>query len=350
MKRIPEFVLSALVAPALCAADFSFEGRWLVNGEPEALKSTTCIIRYYTAADAASPTATVSGVPFRTDSDGNFVISATAPASLPDTFWAGVAPEGHAEIVPRFRIAPTPFALAAAEVELVANDTAIALAGTAAIERLETVGVAVVDELAASSSGSFTVANLQLESMRIKDLALASGSQLGLFDKSSAASTPDYDGITADRSVSATVEFDIKWQQSPPLDPGGPVPLPEATVYGKPAESSTSCTFATDGILLVAFKVQRKKLPLAPQVSVKVGTASVLTDFTIGVDGVDGTVKRCLSIPYRAGENVVVRVRTRCDSSTPILTTGDPGVQQILASDYQSFVGAKLRLVRFGTK
>ena len=111
----------ALLLPALavsfgaCATDVSIEGQWRLSGISQISKDTTCTLKFYGSLDGAAALWTTNGCRFATDSSGYFVVGATVAdeVALPDTFWVGVTPAGSAEIVPRFRVAPVPFALAA---------------------------------------------------------------------------------------------------------------------------------------------------------------------------------------------------------------------------------------------
>ena len=220
MNKIPILAFLSFAFSELCAADVSFDGRWLMDGEPQPLKTTTCTVSFYSSADAASPVATLAGVPFKTDRDGYFVLSANAPSTLPDTFWVGVAPEGTGEISPRFRVAPAPFALAAVEAALVTNTTRFTLSGQAAIERLEVAGGMVVGDLTSANGQSIKGSNLATGSLRLSSLTLASGSSVGLFDTTSGVSSPSFDDFSYDKTLGVETLARTEWTEAvSPTDP-----------------------------------------------------------------------------------------------------------------------------------
>ena len=333
MKKISPLALFALSATALLAADFSFDGRWLVEGVPQTRITTTCTVSFYSSANAASPVATLFAVPFTTDRDGYFVVSTNAPSTLPDTFWAGVAPAGHGEISPRFRVAPAPFALAAVEAALVTNKTQFTLSGEAVVERLDVSGDMVAGDFTGASGQEIKAANLRADSLRLSSLELAGGSSIGLFDTTSGVSSPDYDTFPSDMTVSAKVSIN--------RDLGGSY----SRWYPRTETRTSSCSFDTDGILLIALKSTTKAEAPVPAVSVKVGSASIHSAYPVGTAGSANTVKRLMSIPYRAGETVSVTAHAW---ETP----DAEGEFSLYKSQdrYETSIGAKVKLVRFGRK
>ena len=128
MKHVLSLAASAFVSCGALAADFSFEGRWMLpSGQPGANVDSTCTLRFYSADGASSPAGEQAGVPFQTDKDGYFVVGGPVPANMPDTFWVGVKPAESDEIVPRFRVAPVPYAFAASEANLVESDKEVVI-------------------------------------------------------------------------------------------------------------------------------------------------------------------------------------------------------------------------------
>lgn len=321
---------AALLPAALPAAEMSFEGRWLLGGTPQPSVDATCEVRFYDAADAAAPAATVADVPFKTDAAGYFVVAAEVPAEMPDTFWAGVAPEGAGEISPRFRVAPVPFALAAGEAELVTNATQLALTGTATIERLSTTGDVEVDQWTVPSGGTIRARNLGLGSVRLTDLKMASGGAVGLFGVSAGNLSADYDRLAASSSCELIVANAIQEQRI----------LSTLSIYtANPRADSREWSFDRDGFLLVALKAEFCDVD-PPGAVVELNGLSHFACGQLGArTGSQTTVKRCLCIPYRAGTKVRVVLQTRgSDGSVPYFTR----------SGLVERVGAKLRLVPFG--
>ena len=320
---------AALLPTALHAAEMSFEGRWLFGGTPQPSVDSTCEVRFYDAADAAAPAATVEGVPFKTDADGYFVVSAEVPAEMPDTFWAGVEPQGAGEISPRFRVAPVPFALAAGEAELVTNATQLALTGTATIERLTTTGDVEVDQWTVPSGGTIHARNLGLGSVRLTDLAMAPGGAVGLFGGSGGTLSADYDRLEASDGGEFSVANAIKEQRI----------ITTFSLYtATPRSDSREWSFDRDGFLLVALKAEFCDVD-PPGAVVELNGLAHFACGQLGVrTGSQTTVKRCLCIPYRAGTKVRVVLQTRGSDDAPYFTR----------SDLVERVGAKLRLVPFG--
>ncbi|MCR5752058.1 MAG: hypothetical protein K6G91_08850 [Kiritimatiellae bacterium] len=317
-------VLSACAA--LSAADFSYEGRWQRLGTPVTSEDTTCEVRFYSSADAADAEATFDGVPLRTDSDGYFVISTNSPASLPDTFWVGVKPEGANEISPRFRVAPVPFALASAEAAIVTNDSVISISGTAQIERLDVSGDVVVKECVVKAGGTMSGNNVQVPSVTLTGLTLAtSESMLGLFESQSSFMNLDYDSFPAEHWLETATDVSVHW---PIL----------RTVDSRTTERFTSLMpFDTDGFLVAELRSEvGAKCPL-PRVTLTVGPTKFLDNVEIGE--ADTTVSRIMSIPCRRGETTSITVKAIGAGST---------VSYYDKSRYSSMIGVKLRFVRIG--
>ena len=313
---------------ALSAADFSYEGRWQRRGTPVASEDTTCEVRFYSSADAADAETTFDGVPLRTDSDGYFVISTNSPASLPDTFWVGVKPEGANEISPRFRVAPVPFALDSAEAAIVTNDSVISISGTAQIERLDVSGDVVVKECVVKAGGTMSGNNVQVPSVTLTGLTLAtSESMLGLFESQSSFMNLDYDSFPAEHTVQTESELEAI--------PGTWEIWAQTTTTEKAA---TLMPFDTDGFLVVALMSDTGLESPVPRVTLKVGQTMVLNNVEIGHVG--GRVSRIMSIPCRQGEMAQVKVRA--------IGAGRMDALSWIALHGRSAIGVKLRFVRIG--
>ena len=326
--------LACAAALAAGATDVNIEGRWLVDGVAQSNLTSTCAIRLYGAADAVSPLAETNGARFATDATGHFAVCAevAAPAALPDTFWVGVAPAGRAEIAPRFRVSPVPFALAADEAELVTSDKAFTLAGAATIENLAAGGNLVTKTLAIAQGANVATKNLQLDNVRLSKVTLATAGMLGFFDCGGATPTFDFDSFSAEKSVSASTTIQL----------AGLTPSLNGEYAVGTGVSSGNWTFDSDGFLLVALKADPKQCP-PPLVTVTVGTEHILSKREFGAQN-GGAVKRFMTIPYRAGEEVSVTVEAR--GLAEHVTMPMFNVSEM--SGYAASAGAKVRLVRFG--
>ena len=317
-------LLAFAVSSGVCATDVSIEGQWRVNGINQLSKDTTCTLKFYGSSDGSAVLWTTNGCRLATDSSGYFVVGATVAdgVSLPDTFWVGVTPAGSAEIEPRFRVAPVPFAIAAEEVELVKNDSRLELSGEATIGRLETSGDVAVGDWMLPPNGQVNVRNLQLDSARLASVSLASNGRLGLFNDRASTSSCDYDTIAADASSYA--EAQIK-------ESGFFLTHDESVTN----EVEASHTFSGDGFLLLAIKADPKECP-ASQLAVRVGGTAIY-DGAIGSDK-GGVVKRLMTVPYRSGEEVKLKLTAAGGGTIPFREQ----------SSYKSNIGVKLHLVKFG--
>lgn len=328
MKKTQILFLAAALCASASAAPFVYEGRWLKSGQPQKSADTTCTVNFY-ESEGGSAFATLQGVPLKTDSDGYFVVSTNAPATAKDVFWVGVAPQGGVEIEPRFRVAPVPFALAAAEASLVQSDATVSVTGTATIDRLETSGDVEVENWTIPSGGTVKMKNAQFNKVRLTQLSLAPGDTLRLYDALNAALTPDYDSFPQEITVRTEVNVYTSGF-------GG------FYLHADTKEHSDEASYAADGFLVLAIRGEPKKCP-APRVSIKVGTEQILDNWKLGSDKGD-VVKRCMTVPYRNGEKIVVKVKAvGYEDHVDSWWGGDK-------DDYRGNVGVKMRLVRFGVK
>lgn len=330
MKKIATTASAALALFAASAADFSIEGRWLDNGAPKKNVTTTCALAVYDAADAASPLWSADGCALATDSDGNFVVGAsTAGVDVPDTFWVGVTPSGGAEISPRFRVAPAPFALSAVEAQLVKNDAGLSVSGVATIDRLEVSGGLTADDWSVASGGSVDTRNLQLDKIRLTGLDVVKGGMLGLFNDDGAPAQPDYDATSYNVSLTANVNV---YRSG----------LFGYYLHADTKSLSSTSSYTGDGFILIALKADPKQCP-ASKVTVKVGSTTILSDRTLGSDK-GGVVKRFMSIPYRSGEQVYVNLTaTGYSDNVDNWWGGDD-------DSFKGYVSAKIKFIRFGRK
>ena len=240
-----------LIAPALAAAlsagaaDFSIEGQLFLSDALQTSVEKTCKVSFYGAENASSPLYETNGVRLVTDASGYFVLGASAPDSveLPDTFWAGVKPDGHEELQPRFRVAPVPFAFAADEAQLISTEEEFELAGVATIDRL---------------------------------------------DVSGDVETEDLDKFSAEKQASVEAK----------IESSGAFYTHD---HSKDRSADCSYTFNGDGFLLIAIKADSKQCP-ASRLSVKIGGTTIY-DRAVGIDR-GGVVKRFMSVPYRSGEGI----------------------------------------------
>lgn len=288
------FFASALALSA-SAADFSFDGRWLdSNGKPRKGESLTCELRFYSAEGAASPAETKAGVALVTDSEGYFALSGAVPASMPDTFWVGVKPDGADEISPLFRVSPVPYAFAACEAELVESKADVVIPGTVSAGRVTASDGVEVDEWALPSGGSVSVANLQLDKVRVDSLSLSDAAMISLFNSQGAVVSPDYDVGGFDYKVGAEVN----------AYRGG---FLNANLYAKTRTADGDYTCKWDGLAVIAIKARPKKCP-RPKLTLKVGSVTLFTDLQFGTDKSFDTVKRCVTVPCRADDHVTVHL------------------------------------------
>ena len=306
------------------ATDVAIEGQWLVNGVVQGSASLSCNLRFYDTEGATSALWTTNGVPFATDVNGCFVICVSSPTgvSLPDTFWVGVTPAGQDEISPRFRIAPAPFAFAADEVKLVSTEKEIELTGVATVDSLSVAGNVNAKDFVVMADGVVKTTNLQLDSAKVLSLSMPNAGMLGLFNARGATPSFDYDVFSAEKE--AGVEAFIESSGSMFTHD-----------HSRDRSADYSYTFDGDGFLLIAIKADSKQCP-ASKLSVKIGVTKVY-DRAVGTDK-GGVVKRFMTVPYRSGEAVRL-----------VLTAVGGGEIPYRQQDsYRSYIGVKLRLVKFG--
>ncbi len=321
-----------LIAPALAAAlsvgaaDFSIEGQLFLSDTVQASVEKICKVSFYGAENASSPLYETNGVRLVTDASGYFVLGASAPDSveLPDTFWVGVKPDGHEELPPRFRVAPVPFAFAADEAQLISTDEAFELAGVATIDRLDVSGDVETEDLVVATNSVVKTKNLSLDSAKIESISIPNGGLIGLFNANGATPSFDYDTFSAE--VRAGVEAKIS-------DSGSIFSHDQSITKSM----DLSHSFDGDGFLLIAIKADSKQCP-ASRLSVKIGGTTIY-DRAVGTDR-GGVVKRFMSVPYRSGEGVELK----------LTATGGGEVPFRRQDDYKSNIGVKLQLVRFGRK
>lgn len=289
------FLASALALSA-SAADFSFDGCWLgSSGQPRKNETRTCELRFYSSENASSPAETKTGVTLATDKDGYFALSGTVPASMPDTFWVGVKPDGAAEISPRFRVSPVPYAFAACDAELVESKVDTTVSGTVGAEIVTASEGIEVDDWALPSGGSVTATNLQLDKVRVDSLSLADACMISLFNPRGHVVSPDYD----------VGGFDFKIGTEVNAYRGG---FLDANLYAKTTTAQGDWAVNWDSLAVIAVKVRPKKCP-RPRLSLSVGDVVFFDEMPIGTDNSFDTVKRCITVPYRAGDRVRVNLK-----------------------------------------
>ena len=330
MKPGKVLMFSAFVcALAASAVEINIEGRWLVGGIPRPLVSTTCDVRLYDAASGGTPLAEVSGVSISTDTNGYFAISTsvTPQQAVPDTFWVGVKPVSGDEISPRFRVAPVPFAFAADEVILVKVDKALELTGEATIERLDVSGGLKTKDWTVPANSMVTAKNIQVGNVRLDKLELCQAGMLGFFNDDGATPSYDYESFSrAEKTLLAQSRI-VRYGWGGYMMSSG-----VARGYW---------TFDSDGFLLIAL-MSDPKHSIAGRVTLKVGQTTILDNKSIGADYAPA-VKRFMTVPYRAGEEVSMTLRSwTSGSQTPSSPDDD--------AEFEAWCGAKVRLLRFGRK
>lgn len=322
MKRS---LLTALAAAASAfavgAAQFSFEGRWLSGGAVQADMTTTCTVRFYASENASSATATQTGVPLKTDSEGYFVMSCESPSSLPDVFWAGITPEGKSEISPRTKVAPVPFTLSAVKAELVKDDTFVEFTGTATIDRLETTGNVRVEELTLPMGSKINVRNFTAPNVYVDTVSLANGCMFGLFNAGSGATlTPVYD--------SASYEYQLEAKVS--TKSGG---FLDFKTYYYDTTKSTTFTAGKDGFVIINVKSDKKECPYG-SLTLSNGSIKLINGLQFG------TEQRLITVPCRKGETFQLELFAKsADSSTGWWSSDD---------DLKGWIKAKVKFVYFG--
>ena len=319
--------MMALALAAVCstsAAEFSIEGRYFLYNNVQASIETICRVDFYRTENASGSLFTTNNVRFATDASGCFVIHASAPDGvyLPDTFWVGVTPAGRGEISPRFRVAPVPFVFAADEAQLLTTDRELELTGVATIERLVVSGDVATEDLVVTTNSVLRARNLQLDSAKVTSLSMPKAGILGLFNAKGATPSFDYDSFSAEKqaSVEARIESSGNF-----------------LTHDHSRDRSVDCsyTFAGDGFLLIAIRADSKKCP-ASKLSATIGGTTIY-DRAVGTDK-GGVVKRFMTVPYRSGEEVKLKLTAVGGGEIPFREQ----------DSYKSNIGVKLQLVKFG--
>ena len=329
MQKISLVALTLAAVFSASATDVSIEGQYLLFDVVQVSVDTTCRLKFYRTEDASGPLYETNNVRFATDVNGCFVIHVTAPDSvgLPDTFWVGVTPAGRGELSPRFRVAPVPFAFAADEAQLVSLDNELALAGVATIDRLDVSGDVEAEVFVVATNSVVKTRNLRLDSAKVMSLAVPDGGLLGLFNAKGATPSFDYDTFSAEKQASVEARVTTSG-------------MFDFYINSYTQDASADWTFDRDGFLTIAVKADPKKCP-APKLTVAVGAAKILDNRTIGTDR-GSAVKRFMTVPYRAGEHVSVKVTAVGAGEHANDWWGGE------KSDYKASIGVKARLMRFG--
>jgi len=233
-----------------------------------------------------------------------------------------VKPLGRNEISPRFRVAPVPFAFAADEALLLSTDRELELAGVATIERLTVSGDVEAEDFVVTTNSVLKARNLQLDSAKITSLTMPDAGMLGLFNAKGATPSFDYDSFSAEKkaSVEARIESSGNF-----------------LTHDHSRDRSVDCsyTFAGDGFLLIAIRADSKKCP-ASKLSATIGGTTIY-DRAVGTDK-GGVVKRFMTVPYRSGEEVKLKLTAVGGGEIPFREQ----------DSYKSNIGVKLQLVKFG--
>ena len=273
--------------------------------------------------------AEVPGVGLSTDSNGYFVVSTavTPQQAVPDTFWVGVKPATGDEISPRFRVAPVPFALVADEVAIVKSDKALELTGEAMIERLDVSGGLKTKDWTVPANSVVTAKNIQVGNVRLDKLDICKAGMLGFFNDDGATPSYDYESFSrAEKTLLAQSRI-VRYGWGGYMMSSG-----VARGYW---------TFDSDGFLLIAL-MSDPKHSIAGRVTLKVGQTTILDNKSIGADYAPA-VKRFMTVPYRAGEEVAMTLLSwTSGSQTPSSPDDD--------AEFEAWCGAKVRLLRFGRK
>ncbi len=319
--------LMAWALAAACsanAAELSIEGRYFLSNAVQASLETTCEVKFYGTSNASDSLFATNGVRFATDVNGYFVLHASTPDSvdLPDTFWVGVKPAGRNEISPRFRVAPVPFAFAADEALLISTDREFELAGVATIERLAVSGDVEAENFVVTANSVLRAKNLQLDSAKVTSLSMPKAGILGLFNAKGATPSFDYDSFSAEKQASVEAK----------IESSGAFFIHD---HSKDKSEDYSYTFNGDGFLLIAIKSDSKKCP-ASKLSAKIGGTTIY-DRAVGTDK-GGVVKRFMTVPYRSGEEVKLKLTAVGGGEIPFREQ----------DSYKSNIGVKLQLVKFG--
>ena len=322
-KKISLMAWALAAACAVHAAELSIEGQYFLYNNVQASIKSKCQVKFYRTENASGWLYATNDVRFATDVNGCFVIQASTPdnVDLPDTFWVGVTPAGRQEISPRFRVAPVPFAFAADEAQLLTTDRELELAGVATIERLDVTGDVATEDFVVTANSVLRARNLQLDSAKITSLAMPNAGILGLFNAKGATPSFNYDTFSAEKqaSVEARIESSGFFSHD----------------QSKDRSADYSYTFNGDGFLLIAIKANPKECP-ASKLQVKIGGTTIY-DRAVGTDK-GGVVKRFMTVPYRSGEEVKLKLTAVGGGEIPFREQ----------NNYKSNIGVKLQLVKFG--
>ena len=328
-KKISLVALTLVAVFSASAAEVSIEGQYSLFDTVRPSVDTTCQLKFYGTENASGPLYETNGVRFATDVNGCFVVHASTPASvsLPDTFWVGVTPAGRGEISPRFRVAPVPFVFAADEAQLVSTEKELTLTGVATIDRLDVSGDVVAEDFVVATNSVVKAKNLRLDSAKVTSISIPEGGLLGLFNAKGATPSFDYDTFSAEKQTSVEARVTTSG-------------IMNFYINSYTQDASANWTFDRDGFLMIAIKADPKKCP-APKLTVAVGATTILDNRAIGVDR-GSVVKRFMTVPYRAGEPVSVKVTAVGAGEHANDWWG--GSQ----SDYKASIGVKVQLMRFG--
>lgn len=286
-------VFAVMLAFAAGAAQFSLEGRWLENGLVQSNVTTTCAVSFYSAENASTAVSARNGVQLKTDSEGYFVIFCDIPSDLPDVFWAGITPQGKAQILPRTKVAPVPFTLSAVKAELVSDENQLELSGTALIQKLETSGNVSAEEWNLPVGGNVDVKNFKTSNVYVDSMRLNDKTMLGMFNAGADNKlTPDFSQMSFDKQVTATVT----------TSKGG---FMNFYTYYHDRSETHSFVADKDGFVLLGISSSPRDCPYN-KLSFSSGSVTLIDGLEFGKDL--GSVQRLITVPCRKGESFKVEL------------------------------------------
>jgi hypothetical protein len=287
--------LWAAFAPCAFGVSICYEGRYLdAYGNIKANVQVPATIRAYASEDATAVLASAETT-IATDGDGRFAALAEElnVTNTYTTFWIGVTPQGGAEIKPRMRVSPAPFAIVAANVERVESASAVTLGGDLTATKVGDQGVVNADATADNVmlTGDITLRGSVngAKDIYIRNLYLNNGNVSFMRANAPNGVSTQWSQFNADYSLAATGTTGI---------------------FGSGSQTKTdSFTAEDDGIVMVMIRVDIS-LENDPDYWVKAtlsnGDFKILDDTLIGVTGEMGA--RLFTFPVRKGQKVSIKL------------------------------------------
>ena len=293
--RLLAFALLAAFVPCAFGASVCYEGRYLgTSGDVKANVQVPATIRAYASENAASALGSAETT-IATDAEGRFaatVENLDVPVGY-TTFWIGVTPQGSAEIKPRMRVSPAPFAIVAANVGQVESTDAMTIDGELTANRVENADAA-ADNVVLTEDSTLRGSVNGVKDLYVRNLYLNSGNASLIRANAPNGVSTQWNDFDADYGMAVT-------------DTTG-------FILGDTDQTKTDgFTAEDDGIVMVMIRVEisLEDRDYWVKATLSNGDFKILDDTLIGVTGVMNA--RLFTFPVRKGKKVSLKLHNHRD-------------------------------------